>query len=162
MKNTHLFLLSLLVILGFASCSTSEQEIEKEIIPEKKENLDWLLGKWERTNEEKGKQTLESWEKVSESEYAGFAYTLQENDTISYEIMKIVAKKDSWELNVKTKEEKDFTHFYLAKLTATEFEFKNDSIEFPSLIRYEHKKDKIFALVSGKEFELKYEFKKLK
>ncbi len=161
MINVQLFLLSLLVIMGLTSCSSSEQEIEKKIIPEKKKSLDWLLGKWERTNEEKGKQTLESWEKVSESEYTGFAYTLQQNDTISYEIMKIVANEDSWELKVKTKEEKDFTHFYLAKLTDTEFEFKNDTIEFPSLIRYVNKKDKISALVSGKAFELKYEFKKI-
>lgn len=49
------------------------------------ESFDWLLGKWERTNENEGRQTIEMWSKVTDSEYKGYGATLQDGDTLWYE-----------------------------------------------------------------------------
>jgi hypothetical protein len=44
---------------------------------EKTKNFDRLLGKWERLNEEEGKETFENWNKIKEKEYSGIGFTIQ-------------------------------------------------------------------------------------
>ncbi|HIE45492.1 MAG TPA: hypothetical protein EYP87_04845 [Flavobacteriaceae bacterium] len=57
----------LLIIIVLFSCekkSTSATK-NKEVKIEKIHNMDWLLGKWIRTNDKKRKQIYESWTKNS-------------------------------------------------------------------------------------------------
>lgn len=42
----------------------------------------WLLGDWQRTNDEEGKSTFETWEQVNDSTYVGMGYTLMDKDTV--------------------------------------------------------------------------------
>lgn len=125
------------------------------------ENFNWLLGNWQRTNEEQGKTTFENWQKNNDSEYNGIGFTIQNNDTISKEKMKIVNVDGKWNLLVKTQEEKDFIRFEMPEIQDDKFECKNDTLDFPKLIKYWKNGNKINALVSGDNLNLSFEFKRI-
>ena len=55
--------------------------------------LDWILGSWKRTNDKEGQQTFEHWKESSGEKfktYRGLGYTLQGQDTIFKEEMKLM------------------------------------------------------------------------
>lgn len=126
------------------------------------ENFDWLTGKWKRLNEEAGKETFENWEKTSPSEYLGIGFTMQKNDTVSWEKMQIVESDGKWRLFVKMKEEKESTEFQISELKNNEFVFTNDSIDFPKRIHYRIEGEKMKATISNAEMEIPFEFEKIK
>ena len=63
MKTILKFTAIILIAFVFTMCNSKQTEST--------ENFDWLLGKWQRTNEEQGKTTFENWEKTNNSEYNG-------------------------------------------------------------------------------------------
>lgn len=152
MKFTAVTLISLI----FTMCNNNQ----KENTSEKSENFDWLIGNWQRANEEQGKATFENWEKSNESEYNGIGFTLQNNDTISQEQMKILKTDGQWNLWVKSPDEIAFTRFQISGIEEDEFECKNDTLSFPKLIKYWKNRDQINALVSGDDLELSFEFER--
>ncbi|QHC86220.1 hypothetical protein AS589_16200 [Empedobacter brevis] len=158
MKTILKFSVITFIAFAFTMCNTKQSE-NTETKNKKVENFDWLLGKWQRTNEEKDKTTFENWKKINDSEYSGIGFTIQNNDTISQEIMKIVETDGKWDLFVKTPEEKDFIKFEMSEIKEDKFEFKNDTSDFPKLIKYWKNGDKINALVSGDSLEIPFEFR---
>ena len=144
----------ILIALSFTMCNSKQTEST--------ENFDWLLGKWQRTNEEQGKTTFENWEKTNNSEYNGIGFTIQNNDTISQETMKIVETNGKWNLLVKTPDEKDFIKFEMTEIADDKFECKNDILDFPKLIKYWKNGDKMNAIVSGDSLKLSFEFERIK
>ncbi|MGL5234770.1 MAG: DUF6265 family protein [Empedobacter falsenii] len=144
----------LLIVLSFTMCNGKQNE--------KAENFDWLLGKWQRTNEEQGKNTFENWNKISNSEYNGIGFTIQNNDTISQEQMKIIKTDRKWNLLVKTLEEEEFIRFEMLAIETDKFEFKNDTLDFPKFIKYWKNGDKVNALISGDSLKLSFEFERIK
>ena len=159
MKKALTFLYLILLSFSFTMCTSKVQSTQTRKI-KKENNFDYLLGKWSRTNEEQGKLTFENWDKVSASEYKGHGFTLKGKDTLSQEFMQIEKRAGIWHLHVKTPQEKTSTPFELVSLDAQKFEFKNDTIEFPNVIRYWKKGETLYALVSGKDFSLDYVFTK--
>ncbi len=157
MKTIVKFTAITLIAFAFIMCNT-KQNGNKETTTTKSGNFDWLLGKWQRTNEEQGKATFENWEKSSDTVYSGIGFTIQNNDTISQEQMKIVELKGEWNLLVKTPDEKEFIKFRMSKMEDDKFEFENDSLDFPKLIKYWKNGHKINALVSGGNLKRSYEF----
>ena len=153
MKTILKFTAIILIAFVFTMCNSKQTEST--------ENFDWLLGKWQRTNEEQGKTTFENWEKTNNSEYNGIGFTIQNNDTISREKMKIVETDGKWNLLVKTLEEKEFIQFEMSEIQEDKFECKNDTLDFPKLIKYWKNGDKINALVSGDSLKLSFEFKRI-
>ena len=53
MKNILNLLIGILII----SCNPSKKESSNTKLTDKSDNFDWLLGEWERLNEEEGKNT---------------------------------------------------------------------------------------------------------
>jgi len=141
--------------LAFSSCTS------KQNTPAKTANFDWLLGKWQRINEEQGKTTFENWEKISDTDYRGIGFTLQGNDTLSQEKMKISETGGKWYLGVKTPDEPAFITFEISAIKEGAFEGKNDTLDFPKRIQYWKNGDRINALVSGDSLELSFEFKRI-
>lgn len=135
--------------------NTNEQ-IEESI------NFDWLLGKWERLNEDEDKKTFENWLKVNDSEYVGIGFTMQNADTIKQERMQLVNKEGKWDLKVKTPDEKDFITFEMTNLSENEFICENTEIDFPNKIKYWIEGDRMSAVVSNSEIEISFEFEKFK
>ena len=142
---------------GTTETSATASEPREEVAV----NLDWINGNWKRTNDNKGKQTFESWKKISTTEYAGFSFTLQKGDTISQEQMSLIAPNGKWSLFVKTPDEKRPIEFKLSALKSNEFVFTNDSIDFPKQIQYWTESGKLKAKVSNKDMEISFEFEKI-
>lgn len=153
MKTILKFTAIILIAFVFTMCNSKQTEST--------ENFDWLLGKWQRTNEEQGKTTFENWEKTNNSEYNGIGFTIQNNDSISREKMKIVETDGKWNLLVKTLEEKEFVRFEMSEIQEEKFECKNDTLDFPKLIKYWKNGDELNALVKGDSLKLSFEFKRI-
>ena len=159
MKNI-LFLLGITVVL-FSCNGQPKTEIENnhnaEVVMQ---NFDWLLGNWIRTNEKENKQTFERWEKNSDAEYIGLAYTMQNKDTIWREYVKLLNSNKEWSFNVTGKGEKVSTNFKLNEIGKEKFTCENQANEFPKLIMYTVLGDTLHAKISGGEMEIVFDFVK--
>jgi len=154
-------IISLIISFTFTSCNT-KNKYNTNSINEKSENFDWLLGKWKRNNEEQGKETFENWEKISNSEYSGIGFTIQNGDTVKQEKIKLIKSNKKWILIVKVPEETESLTFKITDLNKKSFTCKNDSLDFPKMIKYWKDGVKIKALVSGDDLEIPFEFEKIK
>lgn len=126
------------------------------------ENFDWLLGNWKRTNGEASKETYENWHKISEVAYAGIGFTIQNGDTISQEIMEIKQNDGLWSLLVIPEPNAVQEEFKINALEQNNFTFVNDSIDFPNKIKYWKDGELLKASISNNEFELLFDFQKIK
>lgn len=164
MKKTFLISMTTILLIISSSCvnNKSNRKTEKKEKVVLKENLDWLLGKWERTNDEEGKQTFENWRKINDLEYKGFGWTVQNSDTIFQEKIKLTKTKDSWIFGVISPEEANYTNFKVIQISKESFICENPEIDFPNKIKYWKDGKQIKALVSGKGMEITFEFKKNK
>ena len=153
----------LLIVTTFiiVSCNTTTNE-KKNNTKNPVENFEWLLGKWERLNEEAGKETFEIWEKINQNEYSGIGFTMQGSDTIKQEKMRIEKQKGEWLLTVKIPEETESIIFPITEIKSEEFLCTNDSLDFPKQIKYWKNGEKINALVSGDSLKIDFEFKRWK
>ncbi len=147
-------LVRLSIFLVFVQCMGSEHDPS--------ENFDWLLGKWQRTNETQGKKTFEYWVKINDAEYAGLAFTLHNSDTVNQEKMALLKSDGNWQLKVKTTDEKDFIAFEMTMQKDGLFECNNDSLPFPKKITYWRDGEKLKANVAGDSLQIPFEFSKIK
>ncbi|QDO92602.1 hypothetical protein FNB79_00930 [Formosa sediminum] len=155
-----------LVILFWACNQTKKDTLNVKASPERTiadgEHMDWVIGSWQRLNEEAGKETFENWKKTNPTTYTGIGFTLQNGDTIQQELIQLMKAKDSWNLKVKTPNEIDWTTFKGIDYSTTHFSCENTEIEFPNQIKYWINLDTLHAMVSGSGMEIPFKFKKLK
>lgn len=156
MKN-RLFILLIAALVS--SCNQSEKS-KGNSSGEKAVNFDWLAGKWKRSNEKAGKETFENWRKISSTEYSGIGFTMQKNDTVNQETMKLIHKNGKWSLFVKTPEEKQSIEFKMTELKSNEFVCINDSLDFPKRIHYSLEGKKLKATISNEKMNIPFEFEK--
>jgi hypothetical protein len=154
--------ISFVILTAFTLTMCNTKQNDQKSTTQPTENFDWLLGNWKRTNEEKGKETFENWKKANDNEYKGIGFTLQNRDTLSQEQMKLIQTNGKWNLLVKTPDEKDFIKFEMTEIADDKFECKNDTLDFPKLIKYWKNGDKMNAIVSGDSLKLSFEFKRIK
>lgn len=149
MKN----ILLLLVLLFSFSCNCNQKSDE---------SFDWLLGEWQRTNEEENLTTYEYWKKISDTEYEGLGIRLQQTDTLFQENIKLVKSDKTWNLLVITKEDSIPTTFKVTKIESTSFTCENPDNEFPNKIRYFKEGDHLKAIISSEEMEIPFQFERIK
>ena len=135
----------LLLIIFLSSCSNKDH------------NLDWLLGKWERTNNKKGTITYEQWQR-KDSVYTGLGFTLQGNDTIFKENMRILKINGVWNLEVNGVNPEP-TYFYFTNQTENGFVCENPDNEFPKVIEYFIEDKKLTAIISDETTKIPFYFK---
>ncbi|MBU2912749.1 MULTISPECIES: DUF6265 family protein [Reichenbachiella] len=162
MKQIAILLLGIFVV----SCSPNKKEVQNTTadstaVVESTEHFDWLLGQWSRLNEEEGKETYEHWDKVSDTEYAGLGFTMQEADTIWQENMRLVKVDKNWDLMVQSPGESEPTVFKGTDHSATEFTCTNSKNDFPNTIKYWKDEDKLSALVSGGDLSISFAFERM-
>lgn len=164
MKNSLFLLLTALLIISCKQNTKREQSGMTKTTQEKENtvNLDWLTGKWKRSNEKAGKETFENWNKISPTEYLGIGFSLQKGDTISKETMKLVNSGGKWSLLVKTPAEKQFIEFKMTELKDNEFTCINDSLDFPKRIQYSSEGKKLKATISNEKMNIPFEFEQVK
>ncbi|MEM1328086.1 MAG: hypothetical protein AAGI23_19165 [Bacteroidota bacterium] len=155
------YCLPVVLLLFIFSCQNNafdEQESEAEIDSSQKIELNWLLGTWQRLNDESGKTTFEYWTVNENQGYSGLGYTMQAADTIWKEYMKLVEVDEQWQLEIRSPEEEAATVFQLTDLQTNSFTAENLDIEFPNRIEYKHQNDTIYATVSGGDMNIPFEF----
>lgn len=162
-KKIGIIALIIIATLFFNSCAENTNKQTKTIVEEKTsiENFDWLLGNWKRNFEEEGKETFEIWTKNSNSEYLGIGFTMQNNDTIKQEKIRLIKSNGKWALEVQPQDEPTHIIFNMTSYNDKEFICENKELDFPKLIKYWKSGDKINALVSGGEIEIPFEFERI-
>jgi len=113
------------------------------------ENFDFLIGEWERTNEDAGRRTLETWVKPDATTYLGHSYTLQGADTVWQEHTVLSPIAGAWHLQVRLMGETQSTDFKVTESDARSFTCENPQNEFPRTIRYERAGAELHAEISG-------------
>jgi len=163
MKKFGILVLISLVFVSLTSCAEKSKKETKVIVEEKVaiENFDWLLGNWIRNNEVEGKETYEVWNKISSKEYSGSGFTMQQNDTLKQEKIRLLKLDKKWVLEVQPKDEPEPITFHVTSHNEQEFICENPELDFPKLIKYWKNDDKLKALVSGDEMEIAFEFEKI-
>lgn len=132
----------------------------KEKPSENQQNFDWLLGSWIRTNDQESKKTFENWEKKNDNEYSGFSYTMQNNDTIWQERVKLTKTNENWSFDVTGKGETAPTKFRLTSIKKVKFVCENKANEFPTKIEYSKKQEQLHATISGNGTEVSFYFER--
>ena len=154
--------LVLLVLLTFsASCKNTTTPVVQKESESITANFDWMLGDWQRSNEEEGLETFESWQKLDDWHYLGTALTLQEKDTVWQESVTLAQFDSGWEFQVTGKGEIIPTVFKLTAADENGFIAENPENEFPKVIRYYKKGEQMEAVISGGGNEIPFIFERL-
>jgi hypothetical protein len=148
------------MLLVFAMCN-SKQKPESNATPIATENFDWLLGNWQRTNDEEDKRTYENWTKINADHYSGLGFTMQATDTISQEQMDIVKQDGQWALNVKLPSIPQPILFNFTNFDKTSFTCTNEENDFPKKIKYWINGKDLKAVISGDSLEIVFDFVKV-
>ena len=129
-----------LSLMLFLACNATDKP--KEAVPEKapsktEANFDWLLGKWERQNEQEGKRTFEYWQKEDADLYRGIGFTMEAADTVWLEHLVLVKRGTHWHYEVTQKKATKSTNFQLTSIETDHFVCENVQNDFPkrSIIR---------------------------
>lgn len=154
MKKTALLILFLSLLI-FA-CKNDNKQESKQMVLEK--NYDWLLGKWERDNNDSIKQTFEIWTKT-DATYNGHGFILEQKDTVWEELMTFKEKNGVWELSVKTPGQNDAVTFKETSYTDSTFVVENIKHDFPKKIKYWKQNNILNAQVSSDEATIDFKFK---
>jgi len=125
------------------------------------EDFSWLLGSWQRINEEEGRQTFEHWKKQSKDEFIGIGCTLKGGDTIWQEAMKLRKLDKNWNLEVTGEGESEPTIFKLTEINNDSFTCENPENEFPKLITYAKTGTGLKAVISGGGPNIEFKFNKI-
>lgn len=140
----------ILFIVISISCKQESKGVSNE------NTHDYLIGLWERTNEEEGRNTYEVWSKNG-AEYSGIGYTMSSGDTIWKESLRLFKQDTTWTLEVSGVNESP-TPFILTNHTTNSFIAENPNNEFPKTISYRYFDDTITAIISDDETEIPFIF----
>ncbi len=123
--------------------------------------LNWLEGKWIRTNVKPGKSASEMWKKISATEWKGKGVTLRGTDTLFVEKLKLIAKEGSIYYVADVPENKSEVLFKFTELTDHSFVCENAKHDFPKKISYQLEGNKIKALISGDGKSMEFLFERV-
>ena len=136
-------ILSLLILLIFASCQKSK-EVSKIV------GNDWLLGKWENKSAEGN--LLEIWKKVNDSLFIGESYFIKEKDTLHSEKMELKQKGENlfYISTIKGQnDDKPITFSHNIEIEK-QLVFENSATDYPRKIVYKpFAKDHLLIEISG-------------
>lgn len=138
---TFLFCLFIL-----SSCKT-ENKVQKP---------NFLVGNWERINNEIGKKTYEIWK----TDFTGLGITVKNKDTVFKEVLSIVSINDTLTLLVEGVNETP-TLFKFTSQTDSSFVAENPAHDFPTKITYWLENKELKAHVSNSEFGIDFVFEKI-
>ncbi len=146
--KVHLIFLFILLV----SCTSVSTKHPKSV------DFDWLLGKWERIENNASSSTFETWKK-NDSQYIGHGYVLSGTDTIWQEHMVLQQQKENWVFTVSTPGNDQPVGFSLTEFDSLRFTVSNPQHDFPKNIHYQLKGEDLHASVVGDSTELTYHFK---
>ena len=147
------YCLMLLPLLFIACNETGHKKINDQ------NQLDWLIGKWQRVN---GKPELDTWETWSKdgSQYSAIAVNIQGGDTVYVEKIKIMKEDSNYFYIAHVPQNPTPTRFRLFERSATHFVAENLTHDWPTSISYAIQSDTLVAKISGRGIQHVYYFKK--
>jgi hypothetical protein len=110
----------------------------------------WLIGTWE--NKTPKGSVYETWNKTSDTEFAGKSYVIKEKDTIVFEKILLVQEQDGLFYIPTVKKQNDGLPVRFASKTISEIQlvFENPQHDFPQIISYTKvTSDSLVAEISG-------------
>lgn len=146
-----------LIVISLIACKDNTNT--GETIQDHEIEAEWLLGDWERINEQEGIRTFERWVKTSEDNYEGIGWTMKGPDTVFKEILQIVERDDQWNLEISGVNDTP-TPFRITDIASESFVSENEENEFPKKIEYRRKDDQLIAIISGPGREIEFIFVK--
>jgi hypothetical protein len=149
-----ILIISLLLFTGitcFAQRNPAEPNMSK---------LDWLVGKWTRTNARPGTSGYEQWERKSLTELKGFGARIKGSDTTITERTTLLLKDNAIYYVADVKENEKPVYFKLTQLTDNSFVCENPEHDFPKMITYTLDGNKLKATISGDGKAIDYLFEK--
>ncbi|SCY33531.1 hypothetical protein SAMN05192588_2330 [Nonlabens sp. Hel1_33_55] len=140
----------LVVALIFISCKSDKDNYEPQ-------SIDWMLGSWVRVDGRSDRTSYEVWEKNGD-DYVGIGYTLQNNDTIFKEEMRLT-DTGQWMLVVSGAENGDVA-FISQELQDDKLSVYNPMHDFPKEIHYWIQDDTLRASVGNDGEKIEFSFVK--
>jgi len=154
------FLLSFatIALLHFTALAQSNTGIS---VQEQFQKLEWILGRWNRTNVREGISASESWTRVSERLFEGIGLSMKGSDTTFVERLRIEIKDNAIFYVADVRENATPTYFKITQLTKNGFVSENPEHDFPKVISYELKEETLTAIISdGGQKKMGFIFRK--
>jgi hypothetical protein len=153
MKKVSLLTASLILcIVSFAQVTTNTSLTD----------FNWLIGKWERTNNRPGQNTYETWAKESDTKFTSFGWTMRGKDTVVAEKVTLTFKGNDIYYIADVSENTAAVNFKVIERSPEKFVAANPEHDFPKQITYTKNADNMMtAVISGNGREIVYQFKKL-
>lgn len=145
-----LLIISLLVSMhvGYAQ-ESNKQKFKK---------LEWLTGKWIRTNSSAGESGYETWNKVSDLKLSGKGITLKGKEVVFTENLELIVKGNDIFYVVTVSGAKMPVYFKLTAVDANGFSCENPEHDFPKKITYSRSGNQVKAVISGDGKSVDYIF----
>ncbi|MEL7530957.1 MAG: hypothetical protein AAFN10_06605 [Bacteroidota bacterium] len=156
-KNISLIFGSMIGML-WLGCGQNAKTAQAE--PTQTTQFEWLIGHWQRTNDDAGKTTFEQWQQLSATKYQGLGFTLQGTDTVFKEDIILIQREDKWYFEVRGVNEQP-TIFSLSQIDSLSFQCENPANEFPKIIRYSLEGIRLKAVISDGETAVPFVFERL-
>lgn len=122
----------------------------------------WLLGKWERTNNRAGQITYEKWTKESDTKFNCLGWTMRGKDTVFSEKVTLTIKGNDIFYIADVSENATPVPFKIIQQSEKSFVCSNPEHDFPKQIAYtKNEGNMMTAVISGGGREIPYQFKKV-
>jgi hypothetical protein len=145
-----LLIIPLLLLMQVSNAQeTNEQKFKK---------LQWLTGKWVRTNSSVGQSGYETWKKVSDLKLSGKGITLKGKEVIFTENLELIVKENDIFYVVTVSGEPKPVYFKLTAITDHGFTCENPKHDFPKKIAYSRSGNHVKAVISGDGKSVDYIF----
>ena len=148
--NKLLLIISLLLLMHVSNAQESNKQKFKK--------LEWLTGKWIRTNSGAGQSGYETWNKVSDLKLSGKGITLKGKEVIFTENLEFIGKGNDIFYVVTVSGETEPVYFKLTEINNNGFTCENPKHDFPKKIAYSHSGNRAKAVISGDGKSVDYNF----
>ncbi|WP_149243266.1 DUF6265 family protein [Dyadobacter sp. 32] len=125
---------------------------------QKFKKLEWLTGKWIRTNSSAGESGYETWNKVSDLKLSGKGITLKGKEAVFTENLELIGKGNDIFYVVTVSGEKMPVYFKLTAVDTNGFSCENPEHDFPKKITYSRSGNQVKAVISGDGKSVDYIF----
>ena len=125
---------------------------------QKFKKLEWLVGKWTRTNAKAGQSGYETWDKISELKLTGKGITMKGTAVTFIENLEFIVKGNDIFYTVVLSDEKKPVYFKLTSLEDNGFTCENPEHDFPKKISYSRSGNNVKAVISGDGKSVDYLF----
>ena len=150
----------LLVITAIIGIEMMCSDLAAQQVTEDFNKLDWLQGTWTRTNVNPGRTAHEKWQKISSTEWQGLGISMNGNDTVFVEKLKLVIKDGKIYYVADIVENQEPVHFKFTVITDNGFICENPQHDFPKKISYQKNGSGIKVTISGDGKSIDYLFEK--